>query len=98
MIVEEEKIYHISNEDRHYYGEDLFLRRMTRENARTEVGLLQQNMEDKSYNIVSKQIEFLTNNYTCVKKKIQELMKWSDMTNNKNTHAYMKAAANVMFT
>ena len=82
----------------HYDGEGNDLRRMRRENYVTGVEVLQPSMEGKSYNSVSKQIEFLTNNYTCVKKKIQELMKWSDMTNNKNTHAYMKAAANVMFT
>ena len=44
-----------------------------------------------------KQIQFIINNGTYVKKKIQEMMKEFDMMNNKNTYAYIKAAVNVMF-
>ena len=38
------------------------------------------------------------NNYTCIKKRIQEMMIAYKLMNNKNTHACMQAAVNMMFT
>ena len=55
-------------------------------------------MQGNLYNSVSKQLQFIIKNDKCMKKQIQETMKESEVANNINTHAYMKAAANVMFT
>ena len=38
------------------------------------------------------------NNNASVNKQMQEMAKESEMMNNKNTHAYMQAAVNVIFT
>ena len=54
-------------------------------------------MEVKSYNSVIRQLQFLMNNDTFVKKKIQEIMKLSDIMNNTNTHVYTQAAENMFF-
>ena len=43
-------------------------------------------MEGNSYKNVIKHIQFLMNNNTCTKKQIKEIMKESEVTNNKNTH------------
>ena len=55
-------------------------------------------MEFNAYKSVSKQIQFLMNNDTSVKKQIQETMKEFNMMNNTNIRAYMKAEVNVMST
>ena len=54
-------------------------------------------MEVKSYNSVIRQLQFLMNNDTSVKKQIQEIMKLSDIMNNTNTHVYTQAAENMFF-
>ena len=41
---------------------------------------------------------FLFNNHLCVKTQIQEMVKLSEVMNTTNTHTYMQAAVNVMFT
>ena len=46
-----------------------------RENAVTVVEKLQPIMDGKSYKSVGKQLQLLTKNDTCMKKKIQETMK-----------------------
>ena len=48
---------------------------------------LQPSMEGNLYKRVSKKLQFLMKNYTCMKKQIQENMKESDVMNNKNTHS-----------
>ena len=55
-------------------------------------------MEFNAYKSLSKQIQFLMNNDTSVKKQIQETMKEFNMMNNTNIRAYMKAEVNVMST
>ena len=98
MRVEEEKVDEINDEDMNYYGEDdgLLITRM--ENYGTGVEVLQPSMEGKSYESVRKHLQFTMNNDTCMKKKIQETMKEYEVTNNTDTHAYMQAELNVMFT
>ena len=53
-------------------------------------------MQGNLYNSVSKQLQFIIKNDKCMKKQIQETMKESEVANNINTHAYMKAAVNVV--
>ena len=57
----------------HYYGEDEYLRRTSRENSGTGVERLQPIMEGKSYKGMSKKLQFIMNNNTCVKKKYNKL-------------------------
>ena len=54
--MEEKKINEISDEYRHYYGEENDLRGTNRENYGTEVERLEPSMEGNSYKSVSKQI------------------------------------------
>ena len=75
--MEEEKVDKINDEDMHYNKEDNDLRITSRYNVGTGVEQLQPSMEGKSYNSVSKQLQFITNNDTCMKKKVQETMKYS---------------------
>ena len=82
----------------HCDGEDKYFKINNRENSVTGVEQLQPRMEGKSYNSVSKKLQFLMNNDVCMKKKIQEMMKESEVTNNTNTHAYMQESVNVMLT
>ena len=51
------------------------LRRTSKENYGTELEIWQPSVEEKSYKVVGKQIQFLMNNGTCMKKKIQWMMK-----------------------
>ena len=55
-------------------------------------------MEGKLYKSVNKQLQFLMNNNTCAKKQKKEMMKQFELKNNTNTHAYMQAEVNMMFT
>ena len=75
MRVEEEKVEDINNTYIYYEGEDEYFRRTGRKNDGTGVERLQLSMEGESYNSVSKQLQFLMNNYKWMKKKIQEMMK-----------------------
>ena len=54
-------------------------------------------MEWKTYKSVIKQLQFIMNSGTCMKKEIQEMIKESKVMNNTNTHAYLQAEVNVMF-
>ena len=71
MRLEEEKVDEISNEYMHYDGEDKDLQRTGRKKSGTGVERLQQIMEVKAYNSVSKQLQFFINKDTCMKKQIQ---------------------------
>ena len=71
MSAGEEKIDEISDEYGHYDGEDNNLQRTRIYNTGTGVERLQTIMEGKLYKSLSKQLQFLINNVTCVKKKIQ---------------------------
>ena len=82
----------------YYDGEDDNLRRTNRKQSGTGVKRLQLSTEGELYESVSKQLQFIMDNNTCTKKKIQEMMKESEVMNNTNTHAYMQAEVNVMFT
>ena len=64
MSVEEDKIDDIGDEDMHYDGEGKKNRITSRENAGTGVEQSQPSMEGEPYNSVSKQLQFLMNNYT----------------------------------
>ena len=97
MSVEEEKLDNINDEDMHYDREDEIFERTSRDNDGTVVELLQPSTEGKLYKCVSKQLQFLMNNDTCMKKKIQETMKESEVVNNINTHALMQSVVNMMF-
>ena len=48
------------------------LRRTSRENYGTGLEIWQPSVEEKSYKVVGKQIQFLMNNDTCMKKKYNE--------------------------
>ena len=57
-------MYEISNEDRHYGVKENDLRRTTREKPGTGWEKLQPSMEGRTYNSVSKQLQFLMKNDT----------------------------------
>ena len=71
MSTEEEKVDKIRDEDMHYDGEDNDFRRTSKENSGTGVEWLRPSTEGKSYNSVSKKLQFLMNNNSCMKEKIQ---------------------------
>ena len=71
MSVREEKIYEISDEYRHYDGKDSNLPRTRIYNAGTGVERLKTITEVKLYKILSKQLQFIVNNDTCVNKQIK---------------------------
>ena len=75
MSVEGDKVEDINYEDIHYGREDEDFQIMSRENSGTGVDQLKLNMEGKSYKSVSKKLQFLINNNTCMKKQIHEIMK-----------------------
>ena len=54
-------------------------------------------MEGHSYKGVIKQLQFIIKNDTCMKKKIQETTKESEVMNNKNTHEWIQTEVNVIF-
>ena len=97
MSVEEEKVDDINDEGMHYDREDENVRRAIRYNSGTGVEQSKPSMEGKSYKGVSKQLLFIMKNDQCMKKQIKETNNESEVMNNKNAHAYMQAAVNVMF-
>ena len=66
--MEEEKLNEINNGDMQYKREDDNFLRRRREHSETGVEQLQPITEENSYKSVSKQIQFLMNNNTCMKK------------------------------
>ena len=66
--MEEEKVDDINDEDIHYDIEDSDLRRKSREKFGIGVERLQPSTERNSYKSMSKQLQFLTNNDTCMNK------------------------------
>ena len=81
-----------------YDREDDYLQRTSRDNSGTGVEQLQPSMEGDLYKSVVKQLQFIVKNNTCINKQIQKTTKESEVMNNKNMHAYMQAAVNVIFT
>ena len=57
-----------------YDREAVNLQRISRENYVTGMERLQQIMKGMLYNSVIKHIQFLTNNDTCMRKQIQEIL------------------------
>ena len=75
MSLEKEKVDYTNDDNMHYDRKDNNVQRMTRENDGTGVERLQPSMEGDSYKSVSKQLQFLINSDTCIKKQIKQNMK-----------------------
>ena len=71
MRMGEEKVDEINDEDMHYDVEDDNFKITSIDNYGTGVEQLKTSMEGNSYKSMRKQLQFLMNNDTCMKKQIK---------------------------
>ena len=98
MSVEEEKVDYTKDEGIHFDIQGEYFKRTSRDNTETGVEQLQPRMEGNSYKSVSRKLQFLMKNYTCMNKTNIKRIKESEVMTNINTHSYMQAEVKVIFT